>query len=293
MSTTKKQKMQRCRQFSINCRGKLLDLSKRPVVMGILNVTPDSFYDGGSYIANHDAILRRVDEILEQGAGMIDVGGYSTRPGAADVTPEEEWIRVSSALEIIQKHHPDAIVSVDTFRASVAKRSVLEGGASIINDISAGTLDADLLPVVAELNVPYILMHMQGTPETMQQNPHYEDVTKEVIFQLSNQLAEVRKLGIHDVIIDPGFGFGKTLDDNYKLMDEMDQFSVFELPILVGVSRKSMIYKLLGTSPSEALNGTSVLNTISLMKGANILRVHDVKEAVECVNIMEKFVNFA
>ncbi|MCQ2236130.1 MAG: dihydropteroate synthase [Bacteroidales bacterium] len=293
MSTTKKQKMQRCRQFSINCRGKLLDLSKRPVVMGILNVTPDSFYDGGSYIANHDAILRRVDEILEQGAGMIDVGGYSTRPGAADVTPEEEWIRVSSALEIIQKHHPDAIVSVDTFRASVAKRSVLEGGASIINDISAGTLDADLLPVVAELNVPYILMHMQGTPETMQQNPHYEDVTKEVIFQLSNQLAEVRNLGIHDVIIDPGFGFGKTLDDNYKLMDEMDQFSVFELPILVGVSRKSMIYKLLGTSPSEALNGTSVLNTISLMKGANILRVHDVKEAVECVNIMEKFVNFA
>lgn len=285
--------MQRCRQFSINCRGKLLDLSKRPVVMGILNVTPDSFYDGGSYIANHDAILRRVDEILEQGAGMIDVGGYSTRPGAADVTPEEEWIRVSSALEIIQKHHPDAIVSVDTFRASVAKRSVLEGGASIINDISAGTLDADLLPVVAELNVPYILMHMQGTPETMQQNPHYEDVTKEVIFQLSNQLAEVRNLGIHDVIIDPGFGFGKTLDDNYKLMDEMDQFSVFELPILVGVSRKSMIYKLLGTSPSEALNGTSVLNTISLMKGANILRVHDVKEAVECVNIMEKFVNFA
>lgn len=293
MSTTKKQKMQRCRQFSINCRGKLLDLSKRPVVMGILNVTPDSFYDGGSYIANHDAILRRVDEILEQGAGMIDVGGYSTRPGAADVTPEEEWIRVSSALEIIQKHHPDAIVSVDTFRASVAKRSVLEGGASIINDISAGTLDADLLPVVADLNVPYILMHMQGTPETMQQNPHYEDVTKEVIFQLSNQLAEVRNLGIHDVIIDPGFGFGKTLDDNYKLMDEMDQFSVFELPILVGVSRKSMIYKLLGTSPSEALNGTSVLNTISLMKGANILRVHDVKEAVECVNIMEKFVNFA
>lgn len=285
--------MQRCRQFSINCRGKLLDLSKRPVVMGILNVTPDSFYDGGSYIANHDAILRRVDEILEQGAGMIDVGGYSTRPGAADVTPEEEWIRVSSALEIIQKHHPDAIVSVDTFRASVAKRSVLEGGASIINDISAGTLDADLLPVVAELNVPYILMHMQGTPETMQQNPHYEDVTKEVIFQLSNQLAEVRKLGIHDVIIDPGFCFGKTLDDNYKLMDEMDQFSVFELPILVGVSRKTMIYKLLGTSPSEALNGTSVLNTISLMKGANILRVHDVKEAVECVNIMEKFVNFA
>lgn len=285
--------MQRCRQFSINCRGKLLDLSKRPVVMGILNVTPDSFYDGGSYIANHDAILRRVDEILEQGAGMIDVGGYSTRPGAADVTPEEEWIRVSSALEIIQKHHPDAIVSVDTFRASVAKRSVLEGGASIINDISAGTLDADLLPVVADLNVPYILMHMQGTPETMQQNPHYEDVTKEVIFQLSNQLAEVRNLGIHDVIIDPGFGFGKTLDDNYKLMDEMDQFSVFELPILVGVSRKSMIYKLLGTSPSEALNGTSVLNTISLMKGANILRVHDVKEAVECVNIMEKFVNFA
>ncbi|MDO4462176.1 MAG: dihydropteroate synthase [Bacteroidia bacterium] len=279
--------MQSPSQMVINCRGKLLDLSARPVVMGILNVTPDSFYDGGSYIADKDAIRRRVEDILEQGAGIIDVGGCSTRPGAADVTPEEEWQRLAVAFEIIQKYHPEVIVSVDTFRASVAKRSVQEGGVSIINDISAGTLDKDLLPTVAELNVPYILMHIQGDPQTMQQNPHYEDVTKDVILQLSNQLAEVRRLGIHDVIIDPGFGFGKTLEDNYKLMSDLEQFSVFELPLLVGISRKSMIYKLLGTSPSEALNGSTILNTVSIMKGANILRVHDVKEAVECVNILK------
>lgn len=281
--------MQKVNQKIINCRGKLIDLSERPIVMGILNVTPDSFYDGGSYISDKEAIRKRVEEILEQGGGMIDVGGYSSRPGAEDVASEEEWRRVSVALEIIQKYHPEAIVSVDTFRADVARRSVLEGGASIINDISAGMLDAELLPTVAELNVPYILMHMQGDPQTMQVNPHYEDVTKEVILQLSQQLAQVRKLGIHDVIIDPGFGFGKTLQDNYKLMSEMDQFSVFGLPLLVGISRKSMIYKLLGTTPKEALNGTTVLNTIALMKGANILRVHDVKEAVEVVSIIHSF----
>lgn len=281
--------MQKVNQKIINCRGKLIDLSERPIVMGILNVTPDSFYDGGSYISDKEAIRKRIEEILEQGGGMIDVGGYSSRPGAEDVASEEEWRRVSVALEIIQKYHPEAIVSVDTFRADVARRSVLEGGASIINDISAGMLDAELLPTVAELNVPYILMHMQGDPQTMQVNPHYEDVTKEVILQLSQQLAQVRKLGIHDVIIDPGFGFGKTLQDNYKLMSEMDQFSVFGLPLLVGISRKSMIYKLLGTTPKEALNGTTVLNTIALMKGANILRVHDVKEAVEVVSIIHSF----
>lgn len=281
--------MQKVNQKIINCRGQLVDLSERPIVMGILNVTPDSFYDGGSYISDKEAIRKRIEEILEQGGGMIDVGGYSSRPGAEDVASEEEWRRVSVALEIIQKYHPEAIVSVDTFRADVARRSVLEGGASIINDISAGMLDAELLPTVAELNVPYILMHMQGDPQTMQVNPHYEDVTKEVILQLSQQLAQVRKLGIHDVIIDPGFGFGKTLQDNYKLMSEMDQFSVFGLPLLVGISRKSMIYKLLGTTPKEALNGTTVLNTIALMKGANILRVHDVKEAVEVVSIIHSF----
>lgn len=281
--------MQKVNQKIINCRGKLIDLSERPIVMGILNVTPDSFYDGGSYISDKEAIRKRIEEILEQGGGMIDVGGYSSRSGAEDVASEEEWRRVSVALEIIQKYHPEAIVSVDTFRADVARRSVLEGGASIINDISAGMLDAELLPTVAELNVPYILMHMQGDPQTMQVNPHYEDVTKEVILQLSQHLAQVRKLGIHDVIIDPGFGFGKTLQDNYKLMSEMDQFSVFGLPLLVGISRKSMIYKLLGTTPKEALNGTTVLNTIALMKGANILRVHDVKEAVEVVSIIHSF----
>lgn len=281
--------MQKGSPMFINCRGKLIDLAERPVVMGILNVTPDSFYDGGSYIADKEAIRRRVEEILEQGAGMIDVGGYSSRPGAEDVSEEEEWKRVSVALEIIQKYHPEAIVSVDTFRAGVARRSVLEGGASIINDISAGLLDKELLPTVAELQVPYILMHMQGDPQTMQKDPHYEDVTREVILMLSQQLADVRKLGIHDVIIDPGFGFGKTLEDNYKLMNDLEQFQVFELPILVGISRKSMIYKLLGTSPKQALNGTTVLNTVSLMKGANILRVHDVKEAVEAVSIIKSF----
>lgn len=270
----------------INCKGKLVDLSSKPIVMGILNVTPDSFYDGGAYINDKDAIYRRVSDMLEQGAGMIDVGGCSTRPGSVAPSAEEEWRRVAVALEIIQKHYPEAIVSVDTYVASVARRSVLEGGASIINDISAGEMDADLLPTVAELNVPYVLMHMQGTPTNMQVNPEYSNVTRDVIKDLSVKMDKVRKMGIHDVIIDPGFGFGKTVEDNYTLMRDMEQFKIFDVPILVGISHKSMIYKLLETTADKTLNGTTILNTISLMKGANILRVHEVKEAVEAVNIV-------
>lgn len=270
----------------INCKGKLLDLSCKPVVMGILNVTPDSFYDGGAYINDKDAIYRRVSEMLEQGAGMIDVGGCSTRPGSVAPSEEEEWKRVAVALEIIQKHYPGTIVSVDTYVASVARRAVIEGGASIINDISAGEMDADLLPTVAELNVPYVLMHMQGTPTNMQDKPEYSNVTQDVIKDLSVKMEKVRKMGIHDVIIDPGFGFGKTVEDNYTLMRDLDQFQIFGVPVLVGISHKSMIYKLLNTTADKTLNGTTVLNAISLMKGANILRVHEVKEAVEAVNIV-------
>lgn len=270
----------------INCKGKLLDLSCKPVVMGILNVTPDSFYDGGAYINDKDAIYRRVSEMLEQGAGMIDVGGCSTRPGSVAPSEEEEWKRVAVALEIIQKHYPETIVSVDTYVASVARRAVIEGGASIINDISAGEMDADLLPTVAELNVPYVLMHMQGTPTNMQDKPEYSNVTQDVIKDLSVKMEKVRKMGIHDVIIDPGFGFGKTVEDNYTLMRDLDQFQIFGVPVLVGISHKSMIYKLLNTTADKTLNGTTVLNAISLMKGANILRVHEVKEAVEAVNIV-------
>lgn len=270
----------------INCKGKLLDLSCKPVVMGILNVTPDSFYDGGAYINDKDAIYRRVSEMLEQGAGMIDVGGCSTRPGSVAPSEEEEWKRVAVALEIIQKHYPETIVSVDTYVASVARRAVIEGGASIINDISAGEMDADLLPTVAELNVPYVLMHMQGTPTNMQDKPEYSNVTQDVIKDLSVKMEKVRKMGIHDVIIDPGFGFGKTVEDNYTLMRDLDQFQIFGVPVLVGISHKSMIYKLLDTTADKTLNGTTVLNAISLMKGANILRVHEVKEAVEAVNIV-------
>lgn len=270
----------------INCKGKLLDLSCKPIVMGILNVTPDSFYDGGAYINDKDAIYKRVSEMLEQGAGMIDVGGCSTRPGSVAPSEEEEWKRVAVALEIIQKHYPDTIVSVDTYVASVARRSVLEGGASIINDISAGEMDADLLPTVAELNVPYVLMHMQGTPANMQDKPEYGDVTHDVIKDLSVKMDKIRKMGVHDVIIDPGFGFGKTVEDNYTLMRDLEQFKIFGAPILVGISHKSMIYRLLETTADKTLNGTTVLNAISLMKGANILRVHEVKEAVEAVNII-------
>lgn len=256
--------------------------------MGILNVTPDSFYDGGRYFDSADHIKARAEQILAEGGDIIDVGAYSTRPGADDVSPDEEWRRLSQALEIIRKNFPEAIISVDTFRGDVARKCVREGGAHIINDISAYTLDPDMLDAVVELNVPYILMHIKGTPKDMQVNPKYElRATREVIIFLSQKLSELSSRGVSDIIIDPGFGFGKTLEDNYQIMADLHHFKAFNRPILVGISRKSMIYKLIGGTPDQSLNGTTVLNTISLLGGADILRVHDVRECVETVRVVD------
>lgn len=271
----------------INIKGSLFEFD-RPKVMGILNLTPDSFYDGGRYFDMSDAIRRRVDQIMSEGADMIDVGAYSSRPGADDVSPDEEWRRFAVGLDIINKYYTDAVVSVDTFRADVARKCVMQGGAAIINDISGGELDADMFTTVAELHVPYILMHMQGTPQNMQSSPQYDNVTEDVIRYLSSRVLMLRKLGVSDIIIDPGFGFGKTVEHNYQLMNDIRDFHIFDMPLLVGISRKSMIYKVLGGSPQTSLNGTSVLNTMAVLGGAHILRVHDVREAVECVTLCEK-----
>ncbi|MBO4663540.1 MAG: dihydropteroate synthase [Bacteroidaceae bacterium] len=271
--------------YSINVRGKLLDLSE-PQIMGILNVTPDSFYSGSR--KQTDAEIRdRVEQIIGEGGQMIDIGAYSSRPGADDVSPEEEMRRLKMGMKIVREIAPDIPVSVDTFRADVARMCVEELGVDIINDISGGELDKDMFATVAKLGVPYILMHMKGNPQNMQNNPHYDDLMKEILLYFAEKVQQLRDLGQKDIILDPGFGFAKTVEHNYELMNHMDELKVFELPILSGISRKSMIYKLLGTSPLEALNGTTVLNTISLLKGASILRVHDVKEARE-VAIMVK-----
>lgn len=268
----------------INVNGHLLDLSQ-PRVMGILNVTPDSFF-AGSRMQSEKDIINRARQILEEGASIIDIGAYSSRPNARHITPEEEMDRLRFGLEIINRHHPDAILSVDTFRADVAAMCVEEYGVAIINDIAAGEMDNRMFQTVARLQVPYIMMHMQGTPQNMQQEPHYDDVIKEVFLYFAQKVQQLRDLGGKDIIIDPGFGFGKTVEHNYELMSHLEEFAIFELPLLVGVSRKSMITRLLGVTPQEALNGTTALNTISLMKGADIIRVHDVKEAVETVKIV-------
>ncbi len=269
----------------INVNGSLMDLST-PCVMGILNVTPDSFYEG-SRMQTEAEIARRVEQIMEEGAGMIDVGAYSSRPNAENVSPREEMERLRMGLSILRKVRPDAVVSVDTFRADVARMCVEEYGVAIINDIAAGEMDKDMFRTVADLNVPYIMMHMQGTPQNMQQHPHYDNLLKEVFLYFARKVQQLRDLGVKDIILDPGFGFGKTVEHNYELLAHLEEFRLFNLPLLVGVSRKSMIYRLLGITPQEALNGTTVLDTISLMKGADILRVHDVKEAVETVRIVE------
>ncbi len=271
--------------YTINAGGRLLDL-QTPVVMGILNATPDSFY-AGSRTQTETEIAARVHQIVDEGAGIIDVGAYSSRPGADDVPVEEEMLRLRHALDIVRREAPDAIISVDTFRADVAKMCIEEGGAHIINDISGGTLDKNMFRTVARLRVPYILMHIQGEPHTMQQAPHYDNLEQEVFLFLSQRVDQLRQLGVADIILDPGFGFGKTLAHNYELMNRLEDFREFDLPLLVGISRKSMIYKLLGTTPAEALGGTIALNTIALMKGAHILRVHDVRAAVETVRIVE------
>lgn len=272
----------------INIRGRLLDLGREPIVMGILNHTPDSFFSG-SRIQGDRAIHDRIEQILREGGKMVDVGGYSTRPDATEVSPEEEWVRVAQVLEILKKDYPEVIVSVDTFRADVARKAVEIGGADLINDVSGGLLDSEMYATVGPLQVPYILMHMRGTPKTMQSLTEYSGkVTDVVISELLRPIEQARAAGIKDIILDPGFGFSKTLDQNYELMRELDKFATLGLPMLVGISRKSMIYRLFDVTPQEALNGTSILNTFALLHGAHILRVHDVREAVEAVKIVEK-----
>ena len=273
--------------YTINANGQLIDLGT-PQVMGILNVTPDSFYSGSRKQTEME-IAERVEQILAEGGQMIDIGAYSSRPNADDVSTKEEMERLRRGLRILREKAPDAIVSVDTFRADVAKMCVEEYGVQIVNDISGGELDKEMFSTVARLGVPYVLMHMKGTPQTMQEAPHYDDLMKEILLYFAEKIQQLRDLGQKDIILDPGFGFAKTLEHNYELLRHLEALQIFELPILVGVSRKSMIYKLLGTTAQEALNGTTVLNTICLMKGcANILRVHDVKECVEAVIIYQQ-----
>ncbi|MBN1951757.1 MAG: dihydropteroate synthase [Bacteroidales bacterium] len=267
----------------LNFRGKIMDLSK-PRVMGILNITPDSFYDGGLY-QNRDAIKKRVNEMLTAGASIIDVGACSSRPGADSVSEEEEIARLSTALELIRKSFPEAVISVDTFRSGVALRAVKDFEADMINDISAGMLDERMPETIAGLQVPYLMMHLRGAPQTMQQQTDYEDLLAELIRYFSERTALMRDLGVHDLLIDPGFGFSKTLEQNYHLLAHLDTFDIFELPLVVGLSRKSMIYRLLDTRPEDALNGTTALHMKALEMGADILRVHDVKEAMETVRL--------
>lgn len=271
---------------TINVNGQLMELQS-PQVMGILNITPDSFYAGSRKQTEAD-ILSRTRQILEEGASIIDIGAYSSRPNADHISPDDEMQRLRTALHLINRDFPDAVISIDTFRADVARMCVEEYGAAIINDISAGRMDEQMFTTIAQLGVPYIIMHMQGTPQDMQTNPHYENLLKEVFFYFSEKVQRLRDLGVKDIILDPGFGFGKTLEHNYQLMNHLEEFSVFDLPLLVGISRKSMIYKLLESTPEEALNGTSILNTIALLKGANFLRVHDVKAATEAIAIVQK-----
>ena len=272
--------------FTLNCKGRLVRF-ETPVVMGIINTTPDSFYRG-SRVEFEDAILQRAESMIRDGATFLDIGGQSTRPGSKLVGVTEETDRVIPAIELIHRHFPNQLLSVDTFYGPVA-RAAVAAGASLVNDISAGNFDLSMIPAVAELNVPYVLMHMQGRPATMQDAPHYENVTLEVFDFLSFKLAELVKAGIRDVIIDPGFGFGKTAMHNFTLLKQLPILSKLERPILAGLSRKGTVYKTLGVRAEDALNGTTVLNTIALMNGASLLRVHDVKEAVEAVKLFTAY----
>ena len=251
--------------------------------MGILNVTPDSFYDGGTY-KNDTDILNKVENILNEGATFIDVGAYSSRPNADNISEDEELKRIIPVIDLILKNFPEALISVDTFRSNIAIQCI-EAGASLINDISAGKMDNKMMQTIADLQVPYVMMHMKGTPQTMQQYTNYDNLLKEVLFYFSERVSTARQLGIVDIIVDPGFGFSKTIEQNYKLLNSLEHFNMLELPLLIGISRKSMIYKVLENSPQEALNGSTILNTIALQKGASILRVHDVKEAMECIKL--------
>ncbi|MEZ7504890.1 dihydropteroate synthase [Flavobacterium sp. Arc2] len=271
--------------MTINCKGQLIDLST-PKVMGILNVTPNSFFDGGKYNDERE-LLSQVNKMINDGATFIDIGAYSSKPNAEFVSEEEELGRIIPAIQIILKHFPDALLSIDTFRSEVAK-ACIENGAAIINDISAGNMDDAMFEIISKYNVPYIMMHMRGTPQTMQGMTNYEDIVKEMLFYFSEKINKARSLGINDLIIDPGFGFAKTMDQNYEVLRKIELFQLLELPLLVGVSRKSLIYKQLNSNAKDALNGTTVLNTIALTKGSHILRVHDVKEAMECIQLWKK-----
>lgn len=268
---------------SINVRGRLIDLSS-PVVMGILNATPDSFFENSRVAGSDDFLLTKVASMLSDGATILDIGGYSTRPGAAEVNPEEEIDRVVAVIESVKRSFPDAILSVDTFRSSVAE-SALQAGADMINDVSGGSLDQQMFATVAKYQVPYVLMHMRGTPKTMNSLTGYEKLVPEILKELAMKLTKLRQLGVSDILIDPGFGFAKTVQQNFQLMNQLEAFHQLDCPLFVGISRKTMIHKTLGVTADESLNGTTVLNTIALQKGTAILRVHDVKEAVEAVKL--------
>lgn len=270
---------------SINCNGNLIDLST-PRVMGILNLTPDSFYDGGKYKSEKE-ILLQTEKMLFEGATFIDIGAYSSRPGAQSISENEELTRLLPVLEVIVKAFPNVLISIDTFRSTVAKQAI-SLGACMVNDISAGNLDDKMFSTIAELQVPYIIMHMRGNPQNMQDQTNYDDVIKDIVFYFSTKVNELRLLGVNDIILDVGFGFSKTMDQNYELLQKLNVFTNFDLPILSGLSRKSMLYKLLHISSEEALNATTSGNTIALLQGSNILRVHDVKEAMEAIKIVEK-----
>jgi dihydropteroate synthase len=268
--------------MNINCKGKLIDISS-PKVMGILNITPDSFYDGGRYDQMNELLIQ-VEKMLNEGATFIDVGAYSSRPNAKHITEDEELDRIIPVIENIVNKFPEILISIDTFRSKVAKMSVA-AGAALINDISAGQLDENMMSTIGQIGVPYIMMHMKGTPQNMQGQTDYKDMFKEINFYFSQRIAEARSQQIKDIIIDPGFGFAKTIAQNYELLRNLDLLKLIGLPLLVGVSRKSMIYKILESDPENALNGTTSLNTVALLKGASILRVHDVKEAMECIKL--------
>lgn len=271
------------KQKHININGHLFSLEE-PVVMGILNVTPDSFFDGGKYYSRDNAV-ERVTEMVEEGADIIDVGAWSSRPGSKLISADEELNRLLPVLDEIRLSHPDVTLSVDTFRSEVARKAVDEYNVNIINDISAGNMDADMFGTIADLHVPYIMMHMKGTPETMQTEPFYENMYREMVHFFSEKLNKLRLLGVTDIIIDPGFGFGKTMEHNFELLARLEEFKIFDLPVLVGLSRKSMIYRTLETTQDESLTGTVAANILALQNGADILRVHDVKEAKECIQI--------
>lgn len=272
------------RKNTINLGGRILDLAK-PVVMGILNVTPDSFFDGGKY-KTEKKIMKRAEEILEQGGSIIDIGAVSTQPGTDGIPTKDEIERLLPAVKAVKKAFPNAFISIDTYRSWVALKVIEECGPCIVNDVSGGNFDVHMFDTVGKLGVPYILMHIQGTPLKMQVNPVYEDIIRDISLFFTDQVKKLTKAGVKDVIIDPGFGFGKTIEHNYELLNRLDSFKVFQLPLMVGVSRKSMIYKLLKNNPDEALNGTSIINTLALMGGTDILRVHDVREAVEAIRIL-------